>query len=69
MPIEAILRSVTVTEDPHNIPTEYRSVLRWRDELLPTFIHNIRSGLVTHDINEYFSTAVFDLNVATSLIT
>ena len=27
MPIEATLRSVTVAEDPHNIPTEYRSVL------------------------------------------
>ena len=69
MPIEATLRSVTVAEDPHNIPTEYSSVLRWRDELLPTFIQNIRSGLVIHDINEYFSTAVFDISVATSLIT
>ena len=28
MPIEATLRSVTVAEDPHNITTEYRSVLR-----------------------------------------
>ena len=69
MPKEATLRSVTVTEDPHNITTEYRSVLRWRDELLPTFIQKIRSGLLTHEINEYFSTAVFDINVATSLIT
>ena len=50
MPIEDTLRSVTVAEDPHNIPTEYRSVL----ELLPTFIQNIRSGLVTLEINEYF---------------
>ena len=38
MPIQATLRSVTVAEDPHTISTEYRSVLRWRDELLPTFI-------------------------------
>ena len=30
MPIEATLRSVTVAEDPHNIPTESRSVLRWQ---------------------------------------
>ena len=50
MPIEATLRSVTVAEDPHYIPNE--SVLRWRDELLPTFIQNIRSGLVTHEIDE-----------------
>ena len=69
MPIEATLRSVTLAEDAHNIPTEYRSVLRWRDELLPTFIQNIRSGLVTFEINEYFSKAVVDINVATSLIT
>ena len=69
MPIEATLRSVTVAKDPHNIPTEYRSVLRWRDELFPTFIQNITSGLVTLEINEYFSAAVFDINVATSLIT
>ena len=69
MPIEATLCSVTVAEDPHDISTEYRSVLRWRDELPPTFIQNIRSGLVTLEINEYFSTAVFDINVATSLIT
>ena len=65
MPIEATLLSVTVAEDPHNISTEYRSVL----ELLPTFIQNIRSGLVTLEFNEYFSTAVADINVATSLIT
>ena len=69
MPIEATLRSVTVAEDAHNIPTKYRSVLRWRDELLPTFIQNIRLGLVTLEFNEYFSTAVVDINVATSLIT
>ena len=69
MPIEPTLRSVTVAEDPHNIPTEYRSVLRWCDELLPTFIQNHRSGLVTLEINEYFSTTVFNINVATSLIT
>ena len=31
MPIESTLRSVTVAEDPHNIPTEYRSVtMAWR---------------------------------------
>ena len=49
MPIEATLRSVTVAGDPHYIPNE--SVLRWRDELLPTFIQNIRTGLVTHEID------------------
>ena len=63
------LTSVTVAEDAHNMPTEYRSVLRWRDELLPTFIQNISSGLVTLEINEHFLKAVVDINVATSLIT
>ena len=33
------------------------------------FNQNIRSGLVTHEIIIYFSTALFDINVATSLIT